>query len=500
MNYEVFQGNIAEAPADTVIVNLFEGVSVPGGATGAVNYALNGAISDVIAQGDLRGKFKELAVLYPRGAMPAQRVIVVGLGEAKDFDLERVRQVSAVALRKARELGAKRVATIAHGAGIGGLPPFEAAQATVEGAALGLYRTRYQDKEITNEIETLLLVEHNAQRLPEMEAALRLASVTAEGVYLARDLVNLPPNIATPTYLAEQAQEIAQKYGLRVEVGDRAWAEEHKMGAFLAVAKGAGEEPRFIILEHNAGRDDLDTIVLVGKGITFDSGGISLKPSENMGDMKSDMAGAAAVLAAMQTVARLNLPLHVVGLMPCTENMPDAHGYHPADIITASNGLTIEIISTDAEGRLILADALVYAQRYRPKAVIDLATLTGACIVALGEHVAAGLFCNEDWLREKLLASAQATHERLWPLPLWDDYKQKIRSNVADMTNSGGRYSGVGSSAIFLKAFTAYPWAHLDIAGMALAGKGHETPLTRAGGTGFGVRLLVDFLRKWNAT
>jgi leucyl aminopeptidase len=266
------------------------------------------------------------------------------------------------------------------------------------------------------------------------------------------------------------------------------------MGAFLAVAQGAGEPPAFIVLEHNAERSDLPTVVLVGKGITFDTGGISLKPGDRMWEMKSDMGGAAAVLGAMDVVGRLGLPLRVIGITPCTENMPDAAAYRPADVITAGNGKTIEIISTDAEGRMVLADALVYAAQYEPAAVIDLATLTGACVVALGSGVAAGIFCNDDGLRDGLLAAADATYERLWPLPLYEDYRRSINSEVADMKNSGGRFGGVGTSAVFLREFTSYPWAHLDIAGVALAEKpGDYAPV---GGTGFGVRLLVDYLRR----
>jgi leucyl aminopeptidase len=264
------------------------------------------------------------------------------------------------------------------------------------------------------------------------------------------------------------------------------------MGAFLAVAQGAGEPPKFIVLEHNGDREGLPTVLLVGKGVTFDTGGVSIKPGEGMGAMKSDMGGAAAVLGTMEVVGRLNLPLHVVAIVPCTENMLDANAYRPSDVITASNGKTIEIISTDAEGRMILADALVYAGRYEPDMVVDLATLTGACIVALGRQ-AAGLFSNDDKLRERLLKAGEASHERLWPLPLWDDYRKAIKSDVADMKNSGGRFGGVATAAVFLKEFTNYPWAHLDIAGMALSEK--EEGYVPAGGTGFGVRLLAEFLR-----
>ncbi|MEW5986403.1 MAG: leucyl aminopeptidase [Chloroflexota bacterium] len=495
MEVTTTHGAIQASPADTIVVNLFEGVTTPGGATGAVDQALGGAISDLVAGGDLKGKEGEVAVLYPRGALAARRVLVVGLGKAERFDLNGVRKAAATAVKRARDLNARTVATIVHGAGIGGLPVAAAAQATVEGSLLALYRydAPKQEKEKENGIEELTIVEFDQGKLAEVQEGVRVAQAVVTGATLARDLVNLPPNVATPTRLAKVAQEMAQAHGMKITVGDRAWAAEQKMGAFLAVAKGAGEPPQFIVLEHNAGRDDLETIVLVGKGITFDTGGISIKPSENMGAMKSDMGGAAAVLGTMKTVGLLNIPLRVIGITPCTENMPDANAYRPADVITASNGKTIEIISTDAEGRMVLADALVYASRYQPKAVIDLATLTGACVVALGS-VAAGLFCTDDGLRDRLVAAGQATFERVWPLPLWDDYKEAIKTDVADMKNSGGRTGGVGTSAIFLKEFTDYPWAHLDIAGMALAEKSPQ-PYVPAGGTGYGVRLLTEFLR-----
>ncbi|MGH2535838.1 MAG: leucyl aminopeptidase [Candidatus Promineifilaceae bacterium] len=497
MRVEVQQARIQDSQADTIVVNLFEGVAHPGGATGAVDQALNGAIRDLIEGGDFRGKAGETAVLYPRGAIPARRVIVAGLGQAETFDLQGVRLAAAAAVKQARKLGASHVATIVHGAGVGELPAQAAAQATVEGSLLANYRIKYapQEDDHPSRLEALTVTERDGQKLGEVETGAREAEAIAQGVALARDLVNLPANIATPTYLAQQAAEIADTHRMRITVGDRAWAADHRMGAFLAVAKGAGEEPRFIVLEHKAGRPEADTIVLVGKGITFDTGGISIKPGERMGDMKSDMGGAAAVLGALKAVGQLELPLNVVAIVPATENMPDANAYRPADIITASNGKTIEIISTDAEGRMVLADGLVYAGRYEPAAVVDLATLTGACVIALGQGVAAGLFSSHDWLRDQLLAAGERSAERLWPLPLWDDYRDKIKSQVADLKNSGGRFGGVGSSAIFLKAFTDYPWAHLDIAGMVLA-EG-EKGYTPAGATGYGVRLLVEFLRRW---
>lgn len=497
MKVEVVHGLLQDFQADTLVVNLFEGVLNPGGATGAVDQALKGAISELIAGGDFSGKAGETAVLYPRGLLPARRVVLAGLGKQASFDLEAVRRASAVALKKAQDLNAKHVASIIHGAGIGGLQMQEAAQATVEGALLSLYSfaADKQNGNSKNKIEQISLVTNSAELLDSARKGVVTAQVISEGVYLARDLVNMPPNVATPTKMAETARLISAAYGMQLTIGDRDWAAERKMGAYLAVAKGAGEPPYFIVLEHNAGRTDLDTVVLVGKGITFDTGGISIKPADKMGDMKSDMAGAAAVLATMKVVGELNLPLHVVGITPCTENMPDAHAYHPADVIKASNGKTIEIISTDAEGRMILADALVYASQYQPKAVVDMATLTGACVIALGNNVAAGMFCNQEELSERLLKSGQRSYDRLWPLPLWDDYKKAIKSPVADMKNSGGRFGGVGTSAVFLQEFTDYPWAHLDIAGMALNEKADG--YLPVGASGFGVRLLVDFLSNW---
>jgi len=497
MKIKVNQGEIQTIEADTLIVNLFDDVTTPSGATGAVDQAVGGAIGELIASGDLTGKAGEVGVLYPRDAIPATRVLVVGLGKRDSFNLESVRQTAANGIKQAHKLKAKSVATIVHGAGVGGLDVQAATRATVEGSLLALYRfaATKQESEPLHDIDSLTIVEFDGSKLAAIEAGSNQAQAIAAGVALARDLVNMPPNVATPSKMAETAVSIANDHNLKITVGDRAWAAERNMGGFLAVAKGAGEPPKFIVLEHNTDREDLDTIVLVGKGITFDTGGISIKPTANMGAMKSDMGGAAAVLGAMKVVGAMNLPLHVIGIAPCTENMPDANAYRPADVITASNGTTIEIISTDAEGRMVLADGLVYAKQYSPKAVIDLATLTGACVIALGQGMAAGLFSTEDSLRDKLVAAGTAVHERVWPLPLWDDYKEAIKSDVADIKNSGGRFGGVATSAIFLKQFVDYPWVHLDIAGMALTEK--DNGYTPRGGTGFGVRLLVEFLRSW---
>jgi leucyl aminopeptidase len=497
MNIKVVRADIQDYEADALVVNLFEGVTTPGGATGTVNQALKGQIAELIAAGDFRGKLGETAVLYSQGALPARRIILVGLGKREKFNLDAVRRAAGSAAQQAQKLRLNHLATIVHGSGIGGLETGAAAEATIEGTLSALYhfeRLRTPE-EPTYPLATLTVVERDTEKIDPVTTAVATAEAVMAGVYLARDLVNLPPNMATPTFMADTARDIAERHKMKITVGDRAWAKEHKMGAFLAVAQGAGEPPTFIILEHNGDRTDLPAIVLVGKGITFDTGGISIKPTANMGDMKSDMGGAAAVLGAMKAIGLLKLPLRVIGITPCTENMPDALAYRPSDVVTASNGKTIEIISTDAEGRMVLADALVYAQRYEPTAVIDLATLTGSCVVALGDGMAAGLFSNDDDLGDKLVVAGRQTHERVWPLPLWDDYREAIKSITADIKNSGGRTGGVATSAIFLGEFVNYPWAHLDIAPMALADKAKG--YLPAGGTGYGVRLLTTFLRQW---
>lgn len=500
MDIRVIHGAIQEQDTDLIVVNLFEGVTQPGGATGAVDRALGGAIRDLIAGGDFKGKLDETAVLYPRGAIPARRVLIVGLGKADEFNLDRVRRASATAARRARDLGARRFATIVHGAGIGGLEAESAAQAVAEGALLGLYEfNRHKaPQEDQRQVAEMTVVEFDAGRLPAIEAGVRAGQTIAAAVALTRDLVNEPPNFATPTILAQRARQIAEGRRISVTVLEREEMRELGMGALLAVAQGSDEPPKFIILDYQPQPRQEGvtppTVVLVGKGITFDSGGLSIKSAEGMEEMKSDMAGGAVVMGALQAIADLNLPVHVVGLVPATENVINGHAYKPADIVRAMNGKTIEIISTDAEGRLILADALVYAKRYAPQAVVDLATLTGACITALGKGQAAGLFGTDEKLIEQLKAASASTGERLWQLPLYDEYSEVMKSDVADLKNSGGRYSGVGASAAFLKAFAeGYPWAHLDIAPMAYLDK--DKPYTPKGATGFGVRLLVQFVR-----
>lgn len=496
MDVDILIGSIQEIASELVVVNLFQGVEYPSGATGAVDRALGGAISEVISSGDFRGKLGETLVLYPRGAIPAKRVMVVGLGERDKFDAQAVRRASASAAQAVQKLGVKAFHTILHGAGAGGVPPTDAAQAVVEGTILGAYAFAgygVPSPEKPQPIERLAIVLFGAAHQQQVEEGARVGRIIAESTCFVRDLVNRPANYLTPSILAEEALAVAEEVGLACQVLDERQMAELGMGALLGVAQGSDQPPRFIILEHQGSDPAKAPYVIVGKGITFDSGGISLKPGEGMHLMKDDMAGAAATLGILRAVALLKLPIRVVGLIAATENLPSGKAYKPGDVLKSLSGLTIEVISTDAEGRLILADALAYAKRYQPKAVVDLATLTGGCVVALG-RVASGLMGTDEALIQALRYAAEESGEKTWPLPLYDEYAEQIKSEVADLKNSGGREASPIIGGMFLKHFAeGYPWVHVDIAGMVWSEKARfEVP---QGATGYGVRLLCQWLR-----
>ncbi len=503
MRVSVIQGQIQATPADAIIVNLFEGVTTPGGATGAVDAALRlgstgerGAISRLIALGDLTGRLNEAGVVYTHDQLPAPRVLVVGLGNREAFTLDCIRQASGSAVRKARELGCRRVATIVHGSGIGGLDPRQAAQATVEGALMGSYQfSEHKSQANARSIEELLVVEYDSSKLDAIKAGARAGEAIAHAVNAARALINRAPNVLHPDAFAQAAREMAAQHGLQCVVLTEAEIAKANMGGLMAVSQGSQHPPRFVILEHvpEDQPNDAPPLVFIGKGVTFDTGGISIKPSEGMQAMKADMSGAAAVFGAMQAIADLKARQRVIGLLPLVENMPSGNAYRPGDVLTMMSGLKVEVVSTDAEGRLILADALHYAKRYRPRGVVDLATLTGSCVVALGEGVAAGVFSNNDDWCAAVLKAAEAQGEKMWRLPLYSEYGDKIRSDVADIKNSGGRTGGVGTSAYFLYHFVQgegeYPWVHVDMAGMTFSpeNKGYLVK----GAMGYGARTLI---------
>lgn len=506
MNITVTQGDLIEQSAAALIVNHFEGLQSPGGATRSLDAKLNGAIRALIASGDFKGKLGETAVLYPHGETLSTRVILVGLGRSDEFSLDKARQAAGAAASRAVALGCRSMATVVHGAGRGGLDAQAAARVVAEGTELGAYQfNEYKSKGDSKILANVSLVELDESKIESMRSGAREGQAIGECANFARDLVNQPPNICTPSYMAAKAEQIAAAFGLTCKVLDTPAMRELGMGALLGVAQGSRESPKFIILEYWPGAtamSDLAPIVLVGKGVTFDTGGYSLKTAADMPEMKSDMGGAAAVMGAVRAAAMLNIPRPVIGLAPTAENMVSGGSYRPSDVLTALNGKTIEITNTDAEGRLLLADALAYAKRYNPEAVIDMATLTGAAMIALGRGGAAAVFSDNERLVQRILAAGEVSGERVWPLPLYPDYRDWMNSDVADLKNSAGdRFAGAGVSAAFLKDFAeGYPWAHIDIAPMAFATKGQMVkPYGPAGATGFGVRLAAALLRAWES-
>ena len=495
MNISTAIGNITEQQADAIVLNLFEGVTTPGGATGAVDQALNGQISTLIANGDFTGKFKQTSILYPAQGVTAPRVMLIGLGKQEDFSLNRVRIASAVITKEAEQRGVKHLATIAHGGGIGGLDISSATQATVEGAILGTYQfnTYKTGEDPTNTLEELTVVEFDASKQTDIETGAQAGQHIAEGVCLARNLGNTPGNDLPPAILAERISDMAQSVGLTCEIFDENRIQAEGMGALSAVGQGSSRPPRFVIIEHKGQNPTADPIIIVGKGITFDTGGISLKAGDGMWDMKFDMCGAAAVVGTMQAVAKLNLPTRVIGIVTAAENMPDGNAYRPGDILKPLGKKTVEIRSTDAEGRLALIDALAYIKRYNPAAAIDLATLTGACVVALGND-ASGLMGNNNDLIQAIHQAGNRAGEIAWHLPILEGHRNQIKGDYGDLKNSGGRPGGALTAGAFLEAYVDnYPWAHLDIAGTAW--NNAAKPDIPIGATGVGVRLLIDYLR-----
>jgi leucyl aminopeptidase len=501
MDVRLRRGDLATRSAGAVAIGVIESGGALTGAARAVDRASGGAVSALLASGDFRGRFLETAVLYPRGRKP-RRVIVVGLGSRAALDPQRVRMASAVVARRARDLGVGTLATAIHGAGAGagGLDPARAAQSVAEGTVLGHYRHgAYKREPGPRALRAVDLVEHDATRVNTLGPDVARGVAWGEAVGLARDLANTPGADLTPERLATRAREIAAASGARVEVFGVPQLERLGMGALLAVGRGSVHPPRFIVLERGpAGktrRTRRPPVVIVGKGITFDTGGISLKPRENMHKMKYDMSGAAAVLGAFAALPTLDPGLRVIGLIATAENMPGGRAYKPGDVLRTLDGTTIEVTNTDAEGRLVLADALGYARRLEPAAVVDLATLTGAMSIALGHH-AAGLFTPDDALANEITAASAASGERVWRFPLWDEYRADLRSDTADFVNSSGaREGGSIVAAKFLEHFArGMRWAHLDIAPTAWSPV--ERPLETRGATGYGVRLLLEWLSR----
>jgi leucyl aminopeptidase len=490
MEFSIKSGNPEKQRSACIVVGVFDGRRLSAAAQ-ALDAHANQAIGEVLRRGDLEGKAGTTLILHDVKGVPSDRVLLVGLGRERDFGEAAYRGALSAAARALKSTGAAD-ATIClvdlplkrHDIGW-----------KVEHAVLALSDANYRfDRLKSKKLEgkralrkvTLLVAQRS--EIAEGERALERGQAIAEGVALAKDLGNLPGNICTPTYLAEQAVEVGKRHGMKVEVLEQKDIEKLGMGCFLAVAQGSRQPPKLIVMEHRGGKRDAPPVVLVGKGITFDTGGISIKPAPEMDEMKFDMCGAASVLGTMKAIAMMRLPMNVVGVVPATENMPGGNAIKPGDIVTTMSGQTVEILNTDAEGRLILCDALTYAEKYKPAAVVDIATLTGAMVIALG-HVATGLFSNSDPLARELIGAGEAAWDRAWHMPLWDDYQEALKSNFADIPNIGSRAGGSITAACFLSRFTkSYPWAHLDIAGTAWKSGADK------GATGRPVALLSHFL------
>ncbi len=488
-------GKLNDAHAQALVVGVFAGGDIPESVLDAIEAISTVSIRSMIDSGEIGGEFKEYTLVHLGPGRPVERVIFMGLGRKSDYYLDKIRSVSARAARTLRKGRVTQMMVCLES--FPGFPPEVVAQAVTEGTELGLFRqykySEREDKRVALDSLVFLVPD------PDLEArvlqAAREGKTLAGAVNKCRNLANLPGNVLTPSYLAEHAEAIAQKHGMAFEAWGRKELEAKGMGGILAVSQGSKEEPRFITLRHNGAGDGAPVAAYVGKGITFDSGGISLKPAERMGHMKYDMAGAAAVLATMKAVAELEIPINLVGVIPTCENLPDGKAYKPGDVIKMYAPKHVEVVNTDAEGRMLLADALYWACEQDVDFVVDIATLTGGCVIALGTMVA-GVMSNNDWLCRQIIESGITHEEKMWRLPLFPEYRIQIRTPVADIANSGGRPASASTAGLFLQEFVSKPWAHIDIAGTAWIEEDnsqyfHQPYLPKRGATGWGVRTLT---------
>lgn len=457
--------------------------------------ALGGALRDLLQTKEFEGKTHEVLLFHTQGKIPAKRLILVGLGKRKDLALDHIRQAMGYAAKRVRQAKANSFTVIVPSIAPTGVDEIELAQAMVEGAILGSYQfTVYRSERPTGKgITGMTILGVSKGQLHQLAEGIRRGVATAEATTFVRDLCNHPSNVMTPTKIAGEAKVVARETGVSLKILEQKDMEKLGMGALLGVAKGSHEPPKFIILQYGGAKEkDERPVVLVGKTITFDTGGISLKPAENMEHMKADMTGGAEVLAAMRAAARLKLPLNLISILPVAENMPGGRAMRPGDVVKTLSGKTVEVQNTDAEGRLILSDGLAYATRFKPAVLIDIATLTGACVVALGQF-AIGMFGTDASLKESIREAGLRAGERVWEMPLWDEYFEQLRSDVADMRNIGGRGGGMITAALFLSKFVGdCPWIHLDIASTDWSER--ERAYIPKGPTGIGTRLLIQFL------
>jgi leucyl aminopeptidase len=489
LRIEVTKADILTIETDAIVVYIYEKSDDLDGIVAGADKALDEAISGLIKNGEINGKHGEITMVYTLGKLPSPRLAIVGLGKREELATDKVRNAIADACRTLKKSGAKKLATAVISDS--DLKAQDVAQALSEGATLGLYEF---GKYITKKpdypgVDSVSIVVADDKDLKQITSGSQRGVIIADGVCMARDMANEPGNYMTPTDMAEVALNLASD-NITVTVFDKDWMQEKGMGGLLGVASGSVQPPKFIVMEYKGGGDK--TVGLVGKGLTFDSGGISIKPSDKMQEMKGDMAGGASVIAAMGAIAKLKPKINVTGIVPATENLPSGTAQKPGDVLKTMGGKTVEVINTDAEGRLILADALCYANELKLSPVVDIATLTGACMVALGD-VCSGLFTNNQEFADKVIASSKATGEKMWQLPMYDEYREQIKSTVADIKNTGGRWGGATTAAQFLEEFVGgTPWVHLDIAGTMLSDK--DKGYLAKGAAGIPVRTLVNLV------
>ncbi len=498
MEIAVVQSDVVDTEADVLVVNLFEGVTSPGGATGAVDSAIGGLISELISDGEISGRASELTLIHtPNSAYPAfkpSRVLVAGLGKDDSINLDGIRRVSASVIRKLRSLGAKQAAMVVHGAGIGGIEPSAATQSLVEGALLGAYRFlkyRTTDKERKSDVEKIIIVESDPSKIDAINTGITNGTAYSQAEILARDLVNEPANKLSPADLASVAEQVAKDNGLTCTVLEEADVTKLGMGAYVGVSQGGSRPLKFIHMtyEGDVGNSE-NNLWLIGKGITFDSGGISLKPGAGMGKMKGDMGGGASVIAAIRAISQLKPKINVHAVCAATDNMPGGSAQRPGDVVTAMNGMTIEIDNTDAEGRLTLADAIGYALSKDAVRLVDVATLTGAARIALGDGVSP-VFGNDDDLVNAVLEASEGVGESMWRLPLDSVTKRQNSSKIADLKNTGGRGGGSTTAAHFISDFAGdTPWVHIDVAATSMLDS--TRGWMPAGATGVPTRSLIE--------
>ena len=488
MEFSIKSGAPQTGANGCVVVGVYETRRLSAAAS-ALDRVSKGYLSKVVLRGDMQGRLGKTLLLHDAPGVTG-RILLVGLGRESEFREKQYREAVAAAVGALQGTGAEEASLHLTELAVGRHDAqWKVAQAVTVAGGSGYRFTRMKSKD-ADERPALRRLALSVDRAAGKGAAAGLEQGLAvtHGVSLARDLGNLPPNVCTPSHLADEARELARRYRMKLTVLGREDMERIGMRTLLSVAQGSAQPPRFITLEHRGGPKAQKPVVLVGKGITFDTGGISIKPAAEMDEMKFDMCGAAAVLGTLKAAGEMRLPLNLVGAIPATENMPGGRATRPGDIVTSLSGQTVEILNTDAEGRLILCDALTYVERFRPAAVIDIATLTGACVIALG-HVATGLFANDEALAREVVAAGEDACDRVWRMPLWDDYQEQLKSNFADFANIGGRPAGAVTAACFLARFAKkYTWAHLDIAGTAWK-SGKEK-----GATGRPVPLLTQFL------